>query len=62
VDLQYGNKLRKREGRWEKVVNREETGRQGLREEAREGLKKLKPNWKVILTYLLHGAESFLRS
>jgi len=40
VDLQYGNKLRKREGRWEKVVNREETGRQGLREEAREGLKK----------------------
>lgn len=46
--MQHGNKLGKREGRLEKVINREERGRQGLREEAREGLKKGKPNWKVI--------------
>ena len=29
------------------VVNREESGRKGLRKEVREGLKKGKPNWKV---------------
>jgi len=47
VGLQYENKLGKREGRLEMVVNREESGRKGLREEAREGPKKLKPNWKI---------------
>jgi hypothetical protein len=47
VDLQHENKLGKREGRLEMVVNREESGRKGLRKQAREGLKKGKPNWEV---------------
>jgi hypothetical protein len=47
VGLQYENKLGKRKGRLEVVVNREKSGRKGLREEAREGLKRGKPNWKV---------------
>jgi hypothetical protein len=47
VDLQHENKLGKREERLEMVVNREESGRKRLRKQAREGLKKGKPNSEV---------------
>jgi hypothetical protein len=42
VDLQHENKLGKREGRLEMVVNREESVRKWLREATREGLKERK--------------------